>query len=775
MRSRTEVLGVITTLTAVGLIGGSAVGDVLYDNGPLVTNPGAGAGGADASAVQGSVGNTTLGLGHQLAGATDNRVADDFTVTDPNGWTISTITFFAYQTGSTTDSTITAVNLRIWDGPPGQASSSVVFGNTSTNVLQSTTWSGIYRTGQATLMATDRPIMADVVAVNTLLPQGNYWLDWQSAGSLASGPWAVPITVVDAAGTGNALQSVDGGTTYALATDGGSGAPLGMPFIIEGTGEGLSCPADTNGDGQVNVTDLINVISTWGTNGQGPGFDADVSPDGTVNVSDLIVVISGWGPCPAPTRACCLEGSCVELVELNCAVSGGLVQNAGVACNEVNCAPDSNDTCAGATALSFGVTVSGSTINSTPDPEALDCRDETGGPQAVTAPGNWYTVVGNGNTLTATMCSSPSPYDAKIFIYCGTSCGELFCLTSNDDGCAPGGPSLATWCSAVGQQYYIFVTGFGTGVGEYELTVNSGGSCSEPTPCLNDEDICEFALDLAVGQTVNVSNAGATIDGTAPDCGLGGQAGPGVWLRVVGNGTTYTVRLCNPLPISLNTRLSVYCGPCNNLQCANTEPNNNSGCAPFTEQVVWCTEAGREYYVLVSGNSATALGSVDVTLTSNNTPCNNPPCPIFLGDECANPIPLTLVLGQTTTDQRFISEGFTSVAADPNPELCAGSGGPFTKVASWWYEVTIPAGTASVLISACATDPAFDSVLGVYASCANLVEVDCDDDTCTAPAFGPFELLTTKLQPGQTYLLYVDVYSPSPGDGPWIIEVTPNP
>jgi hypothetical protein len=62
----------------------------------------------------------------------------------------------------------------------------------------------------------------------------------------------------------------------------------------------VQCPADTNGDGQVSVGDLSNVIVSWGGNGQGEGFDADVNNDGIVNVQDLTGVITGWGMCPPP-------------------------------------------------------------------------------------------------------------------------------------------------------------------------------------------------------------------------------------------------------------------------------------------------------------------------------------------------------------------------------------------------------------------------------------------------------------------------------------------
>jgi len=95
----------------------TATNGVLFNSGPLITHPAAGPGGEDVSVLQNnSLGMSTLGLGHQVSAG--NRIADDFTVSDPY-WDIEEITFYAYQTGETA-STITAVNLRIWDGPPGQ-------------------------------------------------------------------------------------------------------------------------------------------------------------------------------------------------------------------------------------------------------------------------------------------------------------------------------------------------------------------------------------------------------------------------------------------------------------------------------------------------------------------------------------------------------------------------------------------------------------------------------------------------------------------------------
>lgn len=56
-----------------------------------------------------------------------------------------------------------------------------------------------------------------------------------------------------------------------------------------------SCPADLDGNGTVNVADLLTLISNWGA---GSGNPADLNGDGVVNVGDLLALISAWGDCP---------------------------------------------------------------------------------------------------------------------------------------------------------------------------------------------------------------------------------------------------------------------------------------------------------------------------------------------------------------------------------------------------------------------------------------------------------------------------------------------
>jgi len=206
--------------------------EVLYDNGPLVNSEGTGDGGADESVVQTSLGLTVWGF-------TDSgsfRLADDFTLT--KSARIDTIKFYAYQTGSTTTSTMTAVNLRIWDGTPDDPGSSVIFGDTTTNIMTDTTWTGIYRVTESSHGNTLRPIMENTVSVGIILNPGTYWLDWQTSGSLASGPFVPPITINGQTTTGNALQY--NGVSWAAVMDNSSGQ--GFPFVIEGAPEWFDMP-----------------------------------------------------------------------------------------------------------------------------------------------------------------------------------------------------------------------------------------------------------------------------------------------------------------------------------------------------------------------------------------------------------------------------------------------------------------------------------------------------------------------------------------------------
>ena len=67
-------------------------------------------------------------------------------------------------------------------------------------------------------------------------------------------------------------------------------------FVIEYPPATNDCPADLNGDGEVNGADLGLLLSAWGTCTETPCL-GDINEDGVVNGADLGLMLSTWGDC----------------------------------------------------------------------------------------------------------------------------------------------------------------------------------------------------------------------------------------------------------------------------------------------------------------------------------------------------------------------------------------------------------------------------------------------------------------------------------------------
>ena len=224
----------IILIPVIFMASGVIAQEVLYDNGPFVTAVGVGSNGSDYSEVQVDLGLGATGQAVNINGPTEIALADDFVV--DGTWTISSFTFFAYQTGAGPPSTIIDVKVQIWDGNPMEGGS-VIWGDislaTGPNLLVSTEWTNCWRV--KTPYAETRPIM-NVVAntAGLILESGTYWVQWTCAGSASSGPWAPYISILGQAETGNSIQKQSG---WNPNMDGGF--PQGIPFIIEGTSGSL--------------------------------------------------------------------------------------------------------------------------------------------------------------------------------------------------------------------------------------------------------------------------------------------------------------------------------------------------------------------------------------------------------------------------------------------------------------------------------------------------------------------------------------------------------
>jgi hypothetical protein len=206
----------------------SACQDV-FVSGPYYNSPGTGPAGADESILQ----NSTLGMltsGFNCNAAGLSWLADDFVV-PASGLDVDQVLLYAYQTGSTTTSTITGVRYQIWNGPPDGGTSVVVFGDLVTNRMTGTTWSNAYRRAESTPGATTRPIMVQTCSAGFNLPPGTYWIQFGVTGSLSSGPWQPPIAILGTEVTGNAIQYSLGFWNPIL--DASASAPAqGAPFNL---------------------------------------------------------------------------------------------------------------------------------------------------------------------------------------------------------------------------------------------------------------------------------------------------------------------------------------------------------------------------------------------------------------------------------------------------------------------------------------------------------------------------------------------------------------
>ena len=286
-----------------------AIDAIIDQRALLVTHPGAGAGGADESRLQtASLGMTTLGVGAGSTGVF--RIADDFTLSGST--TITSITLYAYQTGSTTTSTFNTMRLQIWNGDPSVVGSAVVFGDTTTNRFSSSAFSNIYRVTETTSGNTQRPLMA-VTASGLSIPlaAGTYWLDFQTGGTIASGPFHAPITIIGQSVTGNALQF--NGTTWGPANDAGPPArQQGIPMTINGTvsttftGGAITIPAGAPGTttgpaapypATISVSGLVDSITnvTVRLNGFSHTFPDDVDVLLTSPAGQRILLMSDTG------------------------------------------------------------------------------------------------------------------------------------------------------------------------------------------------------------------------------------------------------------------------------------------------------------------------------------------------------------------------------------------------------------------------------------------------------------------------------------------------
>lgn len=255
------------------------------------------------------------------------RFASRVVVPVGGGWKVSSTSVYAYQPGTgITSSPFASVNLRVWAGKPGDVGATVVFGDTTTNRLGSSVFSGVYRvfstrtlTGApGTAPDTTRPIwQLDATTPGLVLTPGTYWFDWQIVSVDPNQEAFVPTLVVPgsrgpasggvqfksgALGTGQWLDMIDPGKPASV-----SDTAADVPFIVRGTSKcNRADVLDPGGlgdfDGVVEVPDLFAYLQAWFSQNLGVadlGSGANPStPDGRIDVDDIFIYLSAFfSPC----------------------------------------------------------------------------------------------------------------------------------------------------------------------------------------------------------------------------------------------------------------------------------------------------------------------------------------------------------------------------------------------------------------------------------------------------------------------------------------------
>jgi hypothetical protein len=181
---------------------------------------------------------------HMLYNGWDNDrskyqwVADVFTVPADSTWVFDTVIIYEIKYNTSPSYTFLNCNLQIYSGTPGLGGS-VIWGDTSTNLISSTGFTGIYKvdtlTSNGGLMNVKRPIMFLKLYLSPAprLTAGTYWLSWSAAGP-GTNTTFVPQKVLPGRVNppGQTARGLYGGTWQYL-TD--SGNAVGMDMIIKGS------------------------------------------------------------------------------------------------------------------------------------------------------------------------------------------------------------------------------------------------------------------------------------------------------------------------------------------------------------------------------------------------------------------------------------------------------------------------------------------------------------------------------------------------------------
>ncbi|MCP4584188.1 MAG: hypothetical protein GY839_21460 [candidate division Zixibacteria bacterium] len=395
--------------------------------------------------------------------------------------------------------------------------------------------------------------------------------------------------------------------------------------------------------------------------------------------------------------------------------------------------PPPNDLCDSAITVTIPSTTLGYTTGGTID-DAPTCIT------TVTAPGVWYSVIGNGNTLIASTCNAYTTYDTKLCVYTG-GCDNLTCVTGNDDNCTEFSlRSEVTWCSEIGLEYLILVQGFSDAVGDFQLDIIDGDPCEPPTGrCCYGNPYDPTCVDSVTNSECTNTYSGVWTEGLNciddPCDTYGGiDVTPGSVLDsvdAVGSGNTKTETL--------------------------TVSNVGANTLNFTVSVSMDAPAPANAAELIEDGTPILNSSIQANEKQDNSSSVPPDPNVILqgGDNIAS----ATVIGAIPYSDTGTTVGYTH----DYDEECPYTLGTAPDVV---YSYA-PGADEFIDISLC--NSLYDTKLYVYEdSVGNLA--GCSDDACGDDGYKS-ELLNLSVLTGHTYFIIVDGYATNSGQ--YYLDVTP--
>jgi hypothetical protein len=371
----------------------------------------------------------------------------------------------------------------------------------------------------------------------------------------------------------------------------------------------------------------------------------------------------------------------------------------------------SNDECLNPIPVQCGTTTAGTTVSAMPD-------------LGFASPGVWYSVVGTGYPIEASLCGQ-SNYDNAIHIY-SHDCNNLILEATDDNSCTQGGTrAKVSFPTQLGVIYKILVNGAGTASGNFELAI----ACPDLTP---PNDLCNNPILVGCNSVTQGTTYGAT----------GAQLnGPDVWYSFVGTGTLVTASLCGSGNFDSYMQVQQLAG----LDCSAGTTNswNNDDFCGVNSQVTFMAQSGVIYLIRVAGFGPNDVGPFVLTVTCDNDIIPN-------NDECPGAIPVAC------------GGDYFGTTRNATPDDISPPFSPGATTLGVWYVLK---GTGQQFtVSTCYTG--YDSYIYVYSgSCGDLTYVESDDDGCNLSCHWSLSSLDSFMTVvGVDYYILVGGYSTATGN-----------